>query len=128
MTERRERARLWLIERERQQAELEALPESDLKQRAIEALDSASNLLWTNAPVLDVQLRSDGWTQGFAREFGDHLAEIRVSMEDGTYHGSGSGLGRWMMEQVSPKTKDFLKLAVYDASYILEALAHKRES
>jgi hypothetical protein len=127
MTERRERARLWHIERERQQAELEALPESDLKQRAIDALDSASNLLWTNAPVLDVQLRSNGWTQDFARELGDHLADIRVSVEDGTYDGSGSGLGRWMIEQVSPKTTDFLKQAVYHASYILKALEHKRE-
>ncbi len=77
---------------------------------------------------MDVQLRSNGWTEDFARELGDHLAEIRVTVEDGTYDGVGSGLGRWMMEQVSPKTEDFLKLAVDDAGYILEALARKGQS
>jgi hypothetical protein len=41
---------------------------------------------------------------------------------------SGPGPGRSMMEQVSPKTEDFLKLAVYDASYLLEALDDKRTS
>lgn len=119
--------RLWFIGREAEQARLEALPEEVLEERTAEALSTASGLLLAAASALDTELRDHGWTEEFARNLANHLAEFRDAIRAGTYRiGDRYPLGRWVQEYISPKTSDWLKDAVYNANDLLEAWDHRQ--
>lgn len=124
-----EGAREQLREYQKQQAELQAefdsLPIDEVRNRVAGALSSAVEVL--RGTPIDEQLHSHGWTPEFAHGLADECERIRTMVEAGSYlsEWGGAGLGRWMQEEVDPKTTDTLKDAVHHAQSYLKAMSDR---
>ena len=105
------------------QAEFDSLSIDEVRDRAADALSSATDLLRT-APINE-ELERHGWTPEFARGMAQECDRLRVMVEHGTYPAEwgGYGLGRSMQEEIDPTTTDDLTMAVLHATSYLKAMS-----
>jgi len=77
--ERRETAQRWLAEHGQAPSDHGPSP-SNLRARTIYALQTAVALLWATNPVLDTQLRNNGWTEDLAQDLGEYIDELSLQL------------------------------------------------
>jgi hypothetical protein len=108
----------------------DSLPLDEVKDLAIARLCDAEEAL-TQTPI-DGTLASHGWNESFAHSMGAECARLRTHVETGTYDPAwgGSGLGRSLLDQVSPMAEDadHLHDAVIEAQEALRALSRQLEA
>lgn len=115
-------------ERQREEERLDSLPLEDLKAGTIAALEAAAALL--SETRLDSELRTHGWSERLITLLGGHCFELKTWVWEGTYSAQreGPSLGRWLIEEIDPRTTDELKVAVYRAGDLLAAFARRQQA
>jgi len=108
-------------------AELDSLPVDEVRLRTIAVLDRTVTLL--RGTPLDAELRRHGWSEDFAEGLASECSRLRDCVEDGTYkrEWGGAGLGRWVLEEVSPMAGDGDDLhdSIHEAQFMLRAFSRR---
>ena len=106
-------------------AELDLLPLSELRDRAVATLALAAAQL--QGTEIGDDLKRHGWNRRFADSLAAECRRLRQCVLDGEYERSwgGSGLGRWMLEEVTPMASDSFKEAIHEAQFLLEAYSRR---
>jgi hypothetical protein len=115
-------------DRQLKEARLDSLSLVELKTETITALEAAEVLL--SETELDSSLRSHGWSGQLVSLLAGHCSELRSWVLEGTYttQREGPTLGRWMIEEIDPRSTDSLKTAVFQAGDLLAAFARRQLS
>ncbi len=126
--QKREESERSRAERQREEERLDSLPLEDLKAETIAALEAAAALL--SETRLDSELRTHGWSERLMTLLAGHCSELKTWVSEGTYSAQREGppLGRWVIEEIDPRTTDELKVALYRAGDLLAAFARQQQA